>query len=127
MPRIARARHEGYVLVVVHPGPAAPAVTSESPGRGALGVARTTAAAATFSEAVQSSTISFTFTPSGGSPVAASVSYNSSTDTVTLTPGRPGLHDQLHRDGRRGQGRRATPWPRPSPGPSSPPPRRRLP
>ena len=41
---------------------------------------------ATFNDPVQSSTISFSLTPSGGSPVAASFSYNSSTQTATLTP-----------------------------------------
>ena len=41
---------------------------------------------ATFNEAVQSSTISFTLTPSGGSPVAATLTYNSSNYTATLTP-----------------------------------------
>ncbi len=63
-----------------------PSVTSESPAKGATNVAVSTTATATFNEAVQSSTITFTLTPSGGSPVAASLSYNSTTDTATLTP-----------------------------------------
>ena len=66
--------------------PAAPKVTSETPASGATDVAVSTTATATFNEAVQSSTISFTLTPSGGSPVAATVSYNSSNYTATLTP-----------------------------------------
>ena len=66
-------------------GPA-PAVTSETPASGATGVSVSTTATATFNEAVQSSTINFTLTPSVGSPVAASVTYNSSNFTVTLTP-----------------------------------------
>ena len=41
---------------------------------------------ATFNEAVQSRTITFTLTPSGGSPIAATVTYSSSNYTATLTP-----------------------------------------
>jgi hypothetical protein len=63
-----------------------PSVTGESPANGATNVAVSTTATATFNEAVQAGTISFTLAPSGGSPVAASLSYNSATDTVTLTP-----------------------------------------
>ncbi len=63
-----------------------PTVTAESPASGATNVALASSVSATFSEPVQSSTISFSLTPSGGSPVAASVSYNSSTQTATLTP-----------------------------------------
>ena len=66
--------------------PAAPKVTSETPASGATGVAVSTAATATFNEAVQAGTIGFTLTPSGGSPVAAALSYNSSNYTATLTP-----------------------------------------
>ena len=66
--------------------PAAPKVTSETPASGATNVAISTTATATFNEAVQASTISFTLTPTGGSPVAASVAYNSSNFTATLTP-----------------------------------------
>ena len=62
------------------------AVTSKSPAGGATGVAVLTTATATFNEAVQAGTIGFTLTPSGGSPVAATVTYNSSNFTVTLTP-----------------------------------------
>jgi hypothetical protein len=43
-------------------------------------------ATATFNEAVQASTINFTLTPQGGGPVAATVTYNSSNYTATLTP-----------------------------------------
>ena len=66
-------------------GPA-PAVTTCTPAWGATGLAVSSPATATFNEAVQSSTISFTLTPSGGSPVSATVTYNSSSDTATLTP-----------------------------------------
>ncbi len=63
-----------------------PTVTAETPTSGATGVAVSSTATATFSEAVQASTINFTLTPKGGSPVAASVAYNSSSYTATLTP-----------------------------------------
>ena len=66
--------------------PAAPQVVSESPASGATNVSVSTTATATFNEAVQASTINFTLTPSGGSPVSATVTYNSSNFTVTLTP-----------------------------------------
>ena len=65
---------------------APPSVTKESPASNATNVPVSTTATATFNEAVQSSTIIFTLTPSGGSAITASLSYNSSTDTVTLTP-----------------------------------------
>ena len=66
-------------------GPA-PAVTTCSPASNATGVAVSSPVTATFNEAVQSGTIGFTLTPSGGSPVSATVTYNSSSDTATLTP-----------------------------------------
>src|SRR6185312_1453391 len=64
----------------------APAVTSESPASGATGVAVNAPLTATFNEAVQTSTISFTLTGPGGTAVPAALSYNSSTNTATLTP-----------------------------------------
>ena len=65
----------------------APYVTSEAPASSAQSnVSAAATVTAAFSEAVKASTISFTLTPSGGSPVAASVSYNSSNYTATLTP-----------------------------------------
>ena len=63
-----------------------PTVTSQNPGNGATGVARNTTVTATFSEAVQASTISFNLQDPSGTTVSASVSYNSSNYTVTLTP-----------------------------------------
>jgi hypothetical protein len=68
------------------PPPSPPTVTSETPASGATNVGVTTTATATFNQAVQSSTITFTLAPSGGSPVGATISYNSSTYTATLTP-----------------------------------------
>ena len=93
--------------MVIYHGPGGPKVTSETPASGATNVAVSTTATATFNEAVQSSTISFTLTPSGGSPVAATVGYNSATYTVTLTPERGlGLQHDLHRHRQRRQGHR---------------------
>ena len=64
-PRLSRARHRQS---------------------GATNVAVSSTATATFNQAVQASTISFTLTPKGGSPVAATLTYNSSNYTATLTP-----------------------------------------
>src|SRR5205823_468367 len=65
-----------------------PTVTANTPANGATGVATTTAPTATFSRAMDGSTIttsSFTLTgPSGA--VAATVSYDSATNKATLTP-----------------------------------------
>jgi hypothetical protein len=63
-----------------------PVVTSHTPGSGATGVAVSAPITATFNEAVQPSTISFTLTGPGGAAVPAALSYNASTDTATLTP-----------------------------------------
>ncbi len=63
-----------------------PTVTGETPASGATGVAVSTTASATFNEAVQSGTISFTLENSSGSSVAGSVSYNSTTNVTTFTP-----------------------------------------
>ena len=65
---------------------APPAVTSETPASGATCVAVSTTATATFNEAVQAGMISFTLENSSGSSVAATVTYNSSNNTATLTP-----------------------------------------
>ena len=64
----------------------APAVTTCSPAWNATGVAVSSPVTATFNEAVQSGTIGFTLTNPSGSTVAATVAYNSSTNTATLTP-----------------------------------------
>ena len=68
---------------------AAPVVTGETPASGATGVATNTEVTATFNQAVQASSITtttFTLKNSSGTAVAATVAYNSSTDTATLTP-----------------------------------------
>ncbi len=69
-------------------GPA-PTVTAVTPGNGSTGLAANTTITATFSEAMNASTITastFTLTPQGGAPVSATVSYNTTTFTATLTP-----------------------------------------
>ncbi|WCB95824.1 virion structural protein [Baekduia alba] len=76
------------VVPSVPSGP--PAVTQVNPGDTATGIAATTTPTATFSRAMDASTITgstFTLTPSGGgAAVAASVAYDAATQTATLTP-----------------------------------------
>jgi O-glycosyl hydrolase len=72
-------------------GPA-PTVTAVTPGNGSTGLVADTTVTATFSEAMNASTITastFTLTPQGGAPVGATVSYNATTFTATLTPNAP--------------------------------------
>ena len=66
-------------------GAVTPAVTSETPASGATSVAMSMAPTATFNEAMQASTISFTLKSSSGT-VAGSASYNSTTNVTTFTP-----------------------------------------
>jgi len=63
-----------------------PTVSVATPACGATNLAVSSSVSATFNEAVQSSTISFTLTNSAGTSVPAALSYNSSSLTVTLTP-----------------------------------------
>ncbi|CAA9285220.1 MAG: hypothetical protein AVDCRST_MAG93-3475, partial [uncultured Chloroflexia bacterium] len=69
----------------------APTVNSVAPANGATGVAVAANAQAVFSEAMDAATItdsSFTLVKQGTTtPVAASVSYDSASDTTTLNPG----------------------------------------
>jgi O-glycosyl hydrolase len=70
----------------------APTVTAVTPANASTGVAITSAVTATFSEAMNSSTITgstFTLVPQGGSAVAATVSYNAGSLAATLTPTAP--------------------------------------
>jgi hypothetical protein len=71
---------------------APPTVTSTSPVDGAGYLSPSTTVTATFSRAMDPSTItgaSFTLTGPGGGLVAATVSYNASTNVATLTPSAP--------------------------------------
>ncbi len=73
----------------VIPDAISPSVTSMTPAAGTKDIPVTTPITATFSEAMTASTITastFTLTTSGGAAVPASVSYNPSTLTATLTP-----------------------------------------
>ena len=66
--------------------PLQPSVSSHTPASGATGAAVSSSATATFNEAVQGATITFTLAPSGGAAVAGTVSYNTATETATFTP-----------------------------------------
>ena len=69
-------------------GPA-PTVTAVTPANGSTGLVVDTTVTATFSEAMNASTISattFTLTPQGGAPVSATVTYDATSFTATLTP-----------------------------------------
>jgi hypothetical protein len=69
----------------------APTVTSTIPGAAATGVALSTTISAVFSEALNTSTVNTAtaFLQNGATTVPASVAYNSTTRTVTLTPSAP--------------------------------------
>ena len=80
-------------VVFASSGPAdttPPTVTSTSPAAGATGVAATSAATATFSEAIDPATVNastFEMRDASGALVSAAVSYNASTRVATLVPG----------------------------------------
>ncbi len=63
-----------------------PSVTDRSPVADATGVPVGTTVTATFSEAVQQSTIVMSVTPAGGAAVAGSLGYDGPTRQVTFTP-----------------------------------------
>jgi Domain of unknown function (DUF4082)/Bacterial Ig-like domain len=72
--------------------PAPPTVTSKSPAAGATGVAVTAPVTATFSAAMDASTLTGTtvkLLTADASPVSATVAYDAVTKTVTLTPSAP--------------------------------------
>src|SRR5205823_194178 len=79
-----------YWVDVLFSQPAAdttpPTVTTTTPPAGATGVAVSTNATATFSESVQSSTISFTLTGPGNTPVPGALTYDDASKTATLNP-----------------------------------------
>ncbi|HSZ58796.1 MAG TPA: DUF4082 domain-containing protein, partial [Tepidisphaeraceae bacterium] len=66
-----------------------PTVTGESPTSGASAVPISSAISATFSAAMQSSTISMVLTDANGNSVPGTVAYNSATQTATFTPNFP--------------------------------------
>jgi hypothetical protein len=63
-----------------------PSVVSQTPAPGATNVLTVTAPTATFSESVQSSSISFVLKDPANNTVPGTVSYNDSTRTATFTP-----------------------------------------
>lgn len=69
-----------------------PTVTALTPADGATGVARDAGTSATFSEAVDTATVSsstVTLTGPGGVTVAAGVTYAPASQTITLSPSSP--------------------------------------
>jgi len=63
-----------------------PTVTSQQPAVGAMNVATTTTVTATFSEPVQSGTISMSLKDGNGVAVAGGVAYDGATQRATFTP-----------------------------------------
>ncbi|WP_460993445.1 DUF4082 domain-containing protein [Sinomonas soli] len=79
-----------WVDAVYSAGPAsAPAILSTAPAQGATGVDTGTSVSATFDQAVDTSTATFTLTRSDGSQVSGSVGNLSATGTYTFTPSSP--------------------------------------
>lgn len=77
----------------------APTVTSKSPAANATGVAVTAPVTATFSLAMDASTLTtstVTLVGADANPVAATVSYDGPTKTVTLTPSAPLSNSQTY-------------------------------
>ena len=77
------------VATFAAPDTTPPTVTTVVPASGATGVPRSINATAAFSEAMNPATLTtgtVTLIPQGGSAVAASVTYDTSTRTVTLNP-----------------------------------------
>ncbi len=67
-------------------GTTPPTVTTVSPSDGSTGVAVSAAPAATFSQGVVPSTVSFTVKTSGGTNVPGTVSFNAGNTVATFTP-----------------------------------------
>jgi methionine-rich copper-binding protein CopC len=63
-----------------------PTVTATSPTDGSTNVSNTPSVTATFSEAIDPATISFTIADGGGAKVDSTVTYNATTKTATLVP-----------------------------------------
>ncbi len=66
-----------------------PVVTGETPAPNATNVSATTAVTAAFNEPVTPSTIAFVLRDQAGNTMAANVSYDTATNTATLTPTAP--------------------------------------
>ncbi|MCI0703401.1 MAG: DUF4082 domain-containing protein [Planctomycetia bacterium] len=64
----------------------APSIVAQTPASDATGVSVNTTVTVTFSESIQSNSLSLVLTDAANNTVAATVSYNDSTRTATLTP-----------------------------------------
>jgi len=85
--------------IVLDDPAAPPLVTSKAPANGATRVQPTATVRATFSRAMNASTITaatFTLTPTGGSPVPATVGYDDITFAATLIPQGPLALDTVY-------------------------------
>jgi Domain of unknown function (DUF4082)/Bacterial Ig-like domain len=81
-----------YWIDVVYSQTPPPTVTARTPAVNANDVSVGTTVTATFSPAMDASTLTpstFTLTPSGGPPVAAAVTFDAATQKATLTPSAP--------------------------------------
>jgi hypothetical protein len=78
-----------YVDAVFVPNSGPPSVINHSPGSGATNVSTISPVTATFNEDIQPSTLSFTLKDGSGNTVPATLGYNSSNYTATLTPSSP--------------------------------------
>jgi hypothetical protein len=77
------------IITMQQPDPTVPAVSNVSPSNNAVDVLVDTKVVVTFNKPMNASTINsstFTVTPPGGSPVAASVSYDDVANKATLSP-----------------------------------------
>ncbi len=70
-------------------GSSAPVVLQASPSQGATGVSPSAAVSATFDQAVDTTSATFTVAPSGGANVAGSTGNLTATGTYTFTPTSP--------------------------------------
>ncbi|MBO0881440.1 MAG: DUF4082 domain-containing protein [Mycobacterium sp.] len=66
--------------------PTVPTVTGETPAPGATGADTGASVTATFNESIQAGTLAFALTGPDGATVPATVSYDDTTHTATLTP-----------------------------------------
>ena len=101
------AHDEPGQLVVHHGGRGEPAAGGHlrDARAGSTGIAQSAAAMATFSESIQASSLSFVLKTSAGASVAATVSYDDATHTVTLRPSAVASgRGDLHGHGKRGDG-----------------------
>ena len=76
----------GVSSVHAQSSPPPPTIVAQTPSPGAIGQAINCHVAATFSEAIQPSSVSFVLVDSSNSTVSATLSYDPSSYTVTLTP-----------------------------------------